>query len=83
MIAYAAGRVQILPGGHVTARNMARILAETGADQLHVAAHRTLSDLSTRNNRAIFYGGCLYPPEDRFQMIDGTVIRGMVDALPR
>ena len=83
MIAYAAGRVQILPGAGVTARNMARILAETGADQLHVAAHRALSDLSTQNNRAIFYGGCLYPPEDRFQMIDGTVIRGMVDALPR
>lgn len=83
MIAYAAGRVQILPGAGVTARNMARILAETGADQLHVAAHRTLPDLSTRNNRAIFYGGCLYPPEDRFQMIDGAVIHGMVDALPR
>ena len=70
MIAYAAGRVQILPGAGVTPRNMARILAETGADQLHVAVHRTLGDPSANNNRAIFYGGCLYPPEDRFQLID-------------
>ncbi len=83
MIAYAAGRLQILPGAGVTPHNMARILAETGADQLHVAAHRSLSDPSANNNRAIFYGGCLYPPEDRFQMIDRTVIGGMVDTARR
>ena len=81
MIEYAAGRIQILPGAGVTPRNMARILAETGADQLHVAAHRSLPDPSANNNRAIFYGGCLYPPEDRFQQIDRAVIGGMVDAL--
>ena len=81
MIAYAAGRIQILPGAGVTPRNMARILAETGADQLHIAVHRTLSDSSADNNRSIYYGGCLYPPEDRFQMIDRGAVRGMVDAL--
>ena len=78
MIAYAAGRIQILPGAGVTPRNMARILAETGADQLHVAVHRTLADPSANNNRSIFYGGCLYPPEDRFQLIDRETIGGMV-----
>lgn len=81
MIAYAAGRIQILPGAGVTPRNMARILAETRADQLHIAVHRTLSDSSADNNRSIYYGGCLYPPEDRFQMIDRGAVRGMVDAL--
>ena len=78
MIAYATGRIQILPGAGVTPRNMARILAETGADQLHVAVHRTLADPSANNNRSIFYGGCLYPPEDRFQLIDRETIGGMV-----
>ena len=81
MIAYAAGRLQILPGAGVTAKNMDRILAETGADQLHVAAHRSLRDSSADNNRAIFYGGCLYPPEDRFQLVDRAVIGGMVERL--
>ena len=80
MIAYAAGRIQILPGAGITQRNMTRILTETGADQLHVAAHRTLPDPSANNNRAIFYGGCLYPPEDRFQLIDRAVIGCIVDA---
>ncbi len=81
MIAYAAGRIQILPGAGVTPRNMARILEETGANQLHIAVHRTLPDPSANNNRSIFYGGCLYPPEDRFHMIDRDVIGGMVSSL--
>ena len=81
MIAYAAGRIQILPGAGVTARNMHRILAETGAEQLHVAVHRSLRDSSADNNRDIFYGGCLYPPEDRFRLIDRAAIGAMAAGL--
>lgn len=81
MIAYARGRVQILPGAGITLKNAARIVQETGADQIHVAAHRTMFDRSVENNRAIYYGGCLYPPEDRFSMIDCEAIRGIADRL--
>ena len=83
MIDYAAGRIQILPGAGITARNMDRILSETGCTQIHLAAHRSLPDPSVCNNRAIYYGGALYPPEDRFQIIDQSYIRGMVERLPR
>ncbi len=78
---YAAGRLQIMPGAGITARNLARVIAETGAEQIHVAGHTTQSDRSTANNRSIFYGGCLYPPEDRFQILDGGYIRGIVETL--
>lgn len=81
MIAYARGRVQILPGAGITLKNAARIVQETGADQIHAAAHRTMFDRSVENNRAIYYGGCLYPPEDRFSMIDREAIRGIADRL--
>ena len=81
MIQYAAGRIQILPGAGITARNYRRIVEETGADQIHLAAHRSITDSSVRNNRSIFYGGCLYPPEDRFQMIDQAYISGVVRGL--
>ena len=77
MIAYAGERIQILPGAGITMRNIRRVAEETGAGQLHVAVHRTLMDTSTVNNRAIYYGGCLYPPEDRYQMIDGAAIENM------
>ena len=78
MIAYAAGRIEILPGAGITPLSLERVLSETGADQIHVAIHRSLPDLSTTNNRAIFYGGCLYPPEDRFQIIDRDAVGGLV-----
>lgn len=81
MIDYAAGRIEILPGAGITARNMDRIIAETGCSQIHLAAHRQMTDTSVSNNRAIYYGGCLYPPEDRFQMIDRDYIGGMVSRL--
>ena len=83
MIRYAAGRIQILPGAGITARNYHRIVEETGTDQIHLAAHRSLTDSSVRNNRSIFYGGCLYPPEDRFQMIDQDYISDIVSGLTK
>ena len=81
MIEYAAGRIEILPGAGVTARNMDRIIAETGCTQLHIAAHRDMADTSVNNNRSIYYGGCLYPPEDRFRVIDRDYIGGMTARL--
>ena len=83
MIRYAAGRIQILPGAGVTARNYQRIVAETGTDQIHLAAHRSVADTSVLNNRSIFYGGCLYPPEDRYNMIDKEYISGIVTGLEK
>ena len=78
MIAHAAGRIQILPGAGITPLSLERVLEETGADQIHVAIHRTLPDSSVANNRAIFYGGCLYPPEDRFPILDGSAVGALV-----
>ena len=81
MIRYAAGRIQILPGAGITARNFRRIVEETGTNQIHLAAHRSMADTSVLNNRSIFYGGCLYPPEDRFNIIDKDYISGSVTGL--
>ena len=78
MLAYAAGRIQILPGAGITPLSLDRVLEDTGADQIHVAIHRTLPDTSTVNNRAIFYGGCLYPPEDRFSILDREAVGALV-----
>ena len=83
MIRYAAGRIQILPGAGITARNYQRSIVETGTDQIHLAAHRSVADTSVLNNRSIFYGGCLYPPEDRFNMIDKEYISGIVTSLEK
>ncbi len=83
MIEYAAGRIQILPGAGITARNMDRVIGQTGCNQIHLAAHMAQTDPSVRNNRAIYFGGCLYPPEDRFSVVDSGYIGGMVKHLAR
>ena len=53
MIRYAAGRIQILPGAGITARNYLRIVTETGTDQIHLAAHRSVADTSVRLTKSI------------------------------
>lgn len=74
MMDFAQGAIQILPGAGVNLKNVDRIIEFTGCDQIHVARFRQYTDPSTANNRDIFYGGALYPPEDRYDVIDGDYI---------
>ena len=74
MMDFAQGAIQILPGAGVNLKNIDAILERTGCDQIHVARFRQYTDPSTANNRDIFYGGALYPPEDRYDVIDGDYI---------
>ncbi len=83
MIAYANGRIEILPGAGITLRNAARVVVETGTTQIHLACHKEISEPSVRNNRQIFYGGALYPAEDRVQLIDTDIVRNIVTAVTK
>lgn len=74
MIDFAQGAIQILPGAGVNLKNIDKIVDFTGCDQIHVARFMQRVDPSTANNRDIFYGGALYPPEDRYDVIDGGYI---------
>lgn len=74
MMDFAQGAIQIMPGAGVTLKNVDRIVAATGCEQIHVARFRDVMDPSTANNRDIFFGGALYPPEDRYSVIDGDYI---------
>jgi len=74
MVEFAQGAIQILPGAGINLKNVDRILEATGCDQVHVAQFTQYTDTSTANNRSIFYGGALYPPEDRYDVIDGAGI---------
>jgi len=67
MIAYANGRIQVLPGGGIRLRNVERVIQETGCNQVHMSAGQTARDSSAMNNRNIHFGGCLYPPEDIYR----------------
>lgn len=70
MIEYVDGAIEILPGAGITLENAQKVVAATHCTQVHLARHKTLPDPSVNNNRSIYYGGALYPPEDRFDVTD-------------
>ena len=78
MIARAAGRIEILPGGGVTPENAAWCRARIGADCLHAALHRTAWDKSACGNPSIYFGGAVFPPEDRYLLTDAGDISALL-----
>ncbi|NLF27156.1 MAG: copper homeostasis protein CutC [Clostridiales bacterium] len=74
MIAHAAGRIEILPGGGITLLDAKRCRDAIGFDAMHAAVHRVAYDLSCRFNTSIYFGGAIYPPEDRFLIADAKKI---------
>jgi copper homeostasis protein len=63
LIGNAGDRLVIMPGGDITERNVARILAETGAREIHFAAFETTPSAMQWRNEAVYMGGTLRPPE--------------------
>lgn len=63
LIERAAGRIVIMPGGDISARNVTRIVQETGAKEIHFAALEVQPGPMRHRNPHVFMGGTLRPPE--------------------
>lgn len=74
MNSYADGRIIVMPGAGITLKNIKKIAERTSCQEMHVAFYKSQEDLSVNNNRSIFYGGALYPPEDRYNVVDSSAI---------
>ena len=81
MIRFAGNAIEILPGAGITLKNAKRVVEATGCKQIHLAHHRALQDTSVQNNRSIYYGGALYPPEDRFDITDTEYVAAVRKAI--
>lgn len=81
MIKYAGERVQILPGAGIKKNNVKNVLAGTGCTQVHISLKKACYDTSTSANTEIFFGSALYPPEDRFHMIDRDSVHDFCSSL--
>ena len=74
LISHAEGRIVVMPGGDITARNAARIAADTGAEEFHFAAFASEPSGMAWRNEAVFMGGTLRPPEyDRAATTAGAI----------
>lgn len=81
LIAHARNRIEILPGGGIRPHNIHRIIEQTGTRQVHLSAFEQRTDRSVQNRPYITFGGSLHPPEDRYQIINRSVIQSVSDLL--
>lgn len=56
-------RIAIMPGGDLTPRNVARVMSETGAIEVHFASLSRVPGPMRHRNNDVFMGGTLRPPE--------------------
>ena len=83
MIAYAAGRLEILPGSGINLNTMDEVIATTGCDQIHLSGHRTVNDFSSAGNPAICFNSSRTLPEGSYRVVDGDYVRELKDRLGR
>jgi copper homeostasis protein len=79
LVRQAAGRIIVMPGV-VNARTVGRVVAETGASEVHFAAlEEQPSPMAYRNTR-VQMGGALYPPEYARLSTSEALIRSVIAA---
>ncbi len=81
LIAHAAGRIEILPGGGIRPHNVQAIIEQTGTKQVHLSAFEQKVDRSVQYRPHITFGGALRPPEDRYDVVDPSVIQSVSELL--
>jgi copper homeostasis protein len=81
LVTRAAGRIIVMPGGGITVRNAARIVARTGAREVHAASFTRVDGPMRYRNPRCFMGGELRPPEFGLSVTEAEHIRALVGAL--
>lgn len=78
MVRYAAGRIEILPGGGIRPHNIRDLLEYTGCTQVHASAGAKHTDTSCRGNPLVHFGGLADMPEDRYSVTDIGKVRALL-----
>ncbi|KAJ3116786.1 hypothetical protein HDU96_008803 [Phlyctochytrium bullatum] len=82
LVARAAGRIDILPGGGVTPRNVDRVLAECKVPFVHMALMKTIESPMIYRNPNVFMGMPGLPEYAR-PVTDGDAVRKVVEGLKK
>jgi copper homeostasis protein len=75
LVARAAGRIIVMPGGGITERNAAKVLQRTGATEVHAAVISSMDGRMRFRNARCHMGGELRPPEFDIIVTDPGGIR--------
>jgi copper homeostasis protein len=77
----AAGRLVIMPGGGLSARNVAKFVQSTGVTEVHLSARSSVESGMKHRNTRCFMGGALRPPEYAWKTTDESAVRSVVTTL--
>ena len=80
LIEQAADRVIVMPGGGIHERNIAKIVRQTGASELHLSGRRGQESQMRYRSTRIHLGGALHPPEYIQQTTSAARISATLDA---
>jgi copper homeostasis protein len=75
LVRRAAGRIVIMPGGGIRERNVKRIVALTGATELHVSASGPVASRMEFRNSRVPMGRELRAPEFSWNSVDSERVR--------
>ena len=75
LVEQAGDRIIVMPGCGITERNLAKVVAETKAREIHVAAWADIESPMTYRNPRCFMGGELRPPEFARTVTDAARVR--------
>jgi copper homeostasis protein len=81
LVRLAGERVTIMPGGGITERNVAKIIAASGVREIHVYSAGTLEGRMAYRNTHVFMGGELRPPEYTLSRTTQGSIRSLIRIL--
>lgn len=74
LVRRAGDRIVVMPGGGLRERNIAKVVAATGARELHVTGFATVESPIRYRNERVFMGGTLRPPEYQRSVTDAAKI---------
>ena len=77
----SAGRIIVMPGGGITPRNIQKIVAATGVEEVHLSARSNVESAMQYRNSRVFMGGTLRPPEFSWKTTDEGMVRSVVNSL--
>ena len=81
LVKRAGDRLVIMPGGGINERNVGRIVAASGAREVHLHAGKALDGQMRYRNPRVYMGGQLRPPEHSVTTTDPKRIRTIVRGL--
>jgi len=80
LIRRAHGRIIVMPGGGIREANVHKIVAATGASEIHFTASATVESRMDHRNARVFMGGALRPPEYTLAVTDSERVRALIAA---